>query len=105
VLRSPGREVQCRVMIGMCLREQGQSTEAINHFKQGLHANASERERLSLYYEIGMTYEAMGDNGEALYYFEAVVKRDPNFADSAQRAEAIRARGDSPTHAAEDDDL
>jgi tetratricopeptide (TPR) repeat protein len=103
VLRSPGREVQCRVMIGMCLREQGQATEAINHFKQGLHANASERERLSLYYEIGITYEGMGDNGEALYYFEAVLKRDPNFADSAQRAAAIRERGDAPTQPADDD--
>jgi len=105
VLRSPGREVQCRVMIGICLREQGQATEAINHFKQGLHANASERERLSLYYEIGMTYESIGDNGEALYYFEAVVKRDASFADAAQRAAAIRERGDSPTQPAEDDDL
>jgi tetratricopeptide (TPR) repeat protein len=105
VLRSPGREVQCRVMIGMCLREQGQATEAINHFKQGLHANASERERLSLYYEIGITYETIGDNGEALYYFEAVLKRDPTFADSAARAAAIRERGDEPTHPPDDDDL
>ena len=104
VLRSPGREVQCRVMIGMCFREQGNANEAIQQFKQGLHANASERERLSLYYEIGVTYEALGDNGEALYYFEAVLKRDPNFADSAQRAAAIRERGDSPTPP-DDDDL
>jgi tetratricopeptide (TPR) repeat protein len=105
VLRSPGREVQCRVMIGMCFREQGNENEAIQQFKQGLHANASDRERLSLYYEIGVTYEQLGDNSEALYYFDAVLKRDPNFADSAQRAEAIRERGDAPSVHDDIDDL
>jgi len=67
------REVQCRVMIGMCLREMGSSSEAIQQFKQGLHAVPSERERQSLYYEIGATYETMGDDAEALYYFETVM--------------------------------
>jgi pilus assembly protein FimV len=103
VLRSPGREVHCRVMIGMCHREQGNPNEAIHQFKQGLHANGSDRERLSLYYEIGVTYESMGDYGEALYYFEAVLKRDPSFADSAQRAAALRERGDHPTPPVDDD--
>jgi tetratricopeptide (TPR) repeat protein len=93
VLRAPGREVQCRLMLGMCQREQGNPNEAIHQFKQGLHANASDRERLSLYYEIGITYEAMGDDGEALYYFDAVVKREPSFADTAQRADLLRRRG------------
>jgi tetratricopeptide (TPR) repeat protein len=105
VIRAPGREVQCRVMIGMCHREMNNPNEAIHEFKQGLHANASERERLSLYYEIGITYEAMGDYGEALYYYEAVLKRDPNFADSAQRADSIRGRGTRPSQPSAEDDL
>jgi tetratricopeptide (TPR) repeat protein len=103
VLRSPGREVQCRVMIGMCHREQGNPSEAIHEFKQGLHANGTERERLSLYYEIGVTYEQIGDQGEALYYFESVLKRDPGFADTAQRAEDLRSRGGQSTPPANDD--
>jgi len=103
VLRAPGREVQCRVMIGMCHREMNNPSEAIHEFKQGLHANATDRERLSLFYEIGITYEALGDFGEALYYYEAVLKRDPNFADSSQRAEAIRQRGTRPSQPADDD--
>ncbi|MEO8839956.1 MAG: tetratricopeptide repeat protein [Kofleriaceae bacterium] len=92
-MRAPGREAQCRVMLGMCQREQGNPQEAIHQFKQGLHANPSDRERLSLYYEIGNTYESIGDSGEALYYFEAVTKRDPKFADAGQRAEGLRAGG------------
>ena len=103
VLRAPGREVQCRVMIGMCHREMNNPSEAIHEFKQGLHANASERERLSLYYEIGVTYEALSDLGEALYYFESVLKRDPSFADAGQRAEAIRQHGTRPSQPADDE--
>jgi pilus assembly protein FimV len=102
-LRAPGREVQCRVMIGMCLREMGNPSEAIHQFKQGLHAEPIERERQSLYYEIGITYEVMGDDSEALYFFEMVLKRDPSFADTAARAERLRARGGRPMHSHDDD--
>jgi pilus assembly protein FimV len=104
-LRAPGREVGCRVMIGMCLREMGNPSEAIHQFKQGLHADPTERERQSLYYEIGITYETIGDDAEALYFFEMVLKRDPTFADTVHRAERVRARGGRAIHAAVDDDI
>lgn len=85
------KEVQSRLMIGICNREMGNGTEAVHQFKLGLHADAiSDRERQSLYYEIGATYEGMNDTNEALYYFEMVVKRDPGFADAASRAEMMR---------------
>jgi pilus assembly protein FimV len=103
VLRAPGREVQCRVMIGMCLREMGNPSEAIHQFKQGLHATPTERERQSLYYEIGITYEAIGDDSEALYYLEMVLKRDPSFADAAARADSLRASGGRAMHISDDD--
>jgi hypothetical protein len=63
----------------------------------------TERERQSLYYEIGMTYEAIGDDSEALYYFEMVLKRDPGFADAAMRADRLRARGGRAMHSHDDD--
>jgi pilus assembly protein FimV len=103
-LRAPGREVQCRIMIGMCQRDLGNSSEAIQQFKQGLHAEPQERERQSIYYEIGMTYESIGDEGEALYYFEMIMKRDPAFADAGARAEALRARGAGRNQRRHDDD-
>lgn len=85
------KEVQSRLMIGICNREMGNGSEAVHQFKLGLHAEAiSDRERQSLYYEIGATYESMNDTSEALYYFEMVVKRDPGFADAASRAEVMR---------------
>jgi tetratricopeptide (TPR) repeat protein len=103
VIRAPGREVQCRVMLGMCQREMGNPSEAIHQFKQGLHAEPKEREQLSLYHEIGITYESIGDDGEALYYFESVIKRDPNFADAANRASELRARVGHATPPPDDD--
>jgi pilus assembly protein FimV len=104
VLRVPGREVQCHIMIGMCHREMGNASEAIQQFKQGLHAEPQERERHSLYYEIAMTYESIGDDGEALYYFEMIMKRDPSFADAGPRAESLRQRGAGRNQRQHDDD-
>lgn len=105
-LRAPGREVNCYVMIGLCHREQGNPNEAIHSFKQGLHAEPSDRERQSIYYEIGVTYESIGDVGEAVYYFEMVYKRDPSFADVGPRLDLLRAQGGHAQHQySADDDL
>ena len=90
-------------MIGMCYREANNPTEAIHQFKQGLHAEPSDREQLSIFYEIGITYEAIGDDAEALYFFEKVLKRDPTFADAATRADRLRARGGRATHPRDND--
>jgi pilus assembly protein FimV len=100
---APGREVGCRLMIGMIYRDQGAMTDAINQLKQGLHAEPTERERQSLYYEIGVTYELLGDTGEAIYYLEMVLKRDPAFADAGTRVNQLRAMGGRAQHV--DDDL
>lgn len=103
VLRAQTRDAQCRVMMGLCQREQGNTQEAIHEFKQGLHSNPTERERLSLYYELGVSYDTIGDGGEALYYLEAVVKRDPQFADTAARIQTLRLKGGTPTPFHDDD--
>jgi tetratricopeptide (TPR) repeat protein len=106
-IHSPGREVQVHLMIGMCFREQGNANEAVHQFKQGLHAGSiTEAEQLNIYYEIGLTYEAIGDNREAFYYFEQVSKRDPGFADASQRVERLRPQvGRTPRRAHAEDEL
>jgi hypothetical protein len=84
-------------MIGLCQREQNNHSGAVHQFKIGLHAtNVTERERQTLYYEIGVTYENMGDTSEALYYLEMVTKRDPGFLDAAARVNRLRAGGARP---------
>ncbi len=91
IIHVSGREVQCHQMIGLCYREKGAFSEAVQKFKSGLHiASISDAEKLSLYYEIGLTYEALNDVSEALYYFEMVVKKDPGYRDVRSRVEALR---------------
>jgi pilus assembly protein FimV len=85
------RGVQCYLMIGLCYRERGEHVEAIGRFKGGLYVDGvSEREKYSLYYEIGMSYEHLGDWGEALYYIEMVMKKDPTYRDVRDRVAKLR---------------
>ncbi|HET6611853.1 MAG TPA: tetratricopeptide repeat protein [Kofleriaceae bacterium] len=85
------RGVQCYLMIGLCYREQQNYPEAISQFKAGLYVDAiSEREKYSLYYEIGSSYQLLGDPQEALYFLEMVHKKDPGYRDVATRIAALR---------------
>ena len=91
VMKDTAREVQCHLMIGLCCLEKGLQTEAIGHFKKGLYVEGiSERESLSLYFELGQAYERLGDPREALYYYEKVVKRDPRFRNVEKLVEGLR---------------
>jgi len=85
------RAVQCHLMIGLCHREKGAFSEAVQKFKAGLHLQPiNEQEKLSLYYEIGLTYEALNDASEALYYFEMVMKKEPGYRDVGARIESMQ---------------
>jgi tetratricopeptide (TPR) repeat protein len=91
VMKDPAREVQCHLMIGLCCLEKGLQTEAIGHFKKGLYVEGiTERESLSLYFELGQAYERLGDPREALYYYEKVVKRDARFRNVEKLVELLR---------------
>ena len=89
-MRNPQRECISHTMIGLIHVEQGQVQEGIKHFKNGLYADAkTEREELGLYYELGNAYELMGDPKEAVYYFQKVQKRDPDFRRVSDRIERL----------------
>ncbi len=92
VMEVPGREVQCRLMVGLCHREQNSLSESISQFKAGLYVNnITGAEKFSLYYEIGVTYESLQDPQEALYYYEMVLKKQPDYRDVAERVAEIKA--------------
>jgi pilus assembly protein FimV len=101
VLTAPQREVQCRLMMGLCYREHNDVLSAINQFKAGLHApSISVSEQLSLYYEIAISYETgVGDPHEALYFYELIQKRERDYRDLQARLAACReqlGRKDAP---------
>lgn len=81
-MNSPKKEVQCLLMLGLCCLAKGLPAEAVSHFKKGLYVDGvTDRESLTLYFELGQAYEQMHDMREALYYFEKVSKREANFRD------------------------
>ncbi len=97
-MKNAQRECICQTMIGLCLAEQGKVVDAITHFKKGLYADSkSEREELGLYFELGRAYEQLNDLDEALYYFEKVAKRDPQFRDVQHRIEELTRPQTNPT--------
>jgi hypothetical protein len=110
VMKDQAREVQCHLMIGLCFLEKGQQTEAIGHFKKGLYVEGiTERESLSLYFELGQAYERLGDPREALYYYEKVQKRDARFRNVEKMVEALRSGSvaeamPAPSHSSDDVD-
>jgi tetratricopeptide (TPR) repeat protein len=90
---TPGRTVQCHLMIGLCHIERGKLPDAVEEFKGGLYVDGiTERESLALYYELGAAYEALGDEREAVYYYDKVAKRDPRFRDVARRLDHLHGR-------------
>ncbi len=89
-MANPQRECLCHTMIGLCRVEQGNYADAIGHFKKGLYAeHKTEREELGLYFELGSAYEMLQDPQEALYYYQKVQKRDPEFRAVEERIQRL----------------
>ncbi len=90
VSHDEGRRAGALSMIGLCLVEKGQYSEAINRFKDALHQpGISDQEATGLYFEMGSVYEQLDDLGEALFYFKKVYKRDPKFRNVIARLKAL----------------
>lgn len=89
-MRNAQKECICHTMIGLCYQEKGAYSEAIGAFKKGLYVEQkTEREELGLYYELGNAYELLNDSREALYYYQKVQKRDPDFRDVKGKIRAL----------------
>ena len=89
-LTNPERECSAHTMIGLCYVEKGDVPEAIGHFKKGLYSDhKNEQEELGLYFELGAAYELLRDPKEAVYYYQKVHKRRPDFRNVAERIAAL----------------
>ena len=87
----PGREIPCLLVVGACHREDGNCNKAIEVLKAGLYSDElTDEQKIDVYYELGMTYEVLQDNKEALYYFEMIQKKDPSYRDVESKMSAIQ---------------
>jgi tetratricopeptide (TPR) repeat protein len=92
----PKREVFALSMIGECHEALGDSAEAIRCYQDALkRPTATPAEATQLYFQLGNVFYNLGDNSEALYYFERVLKRDPNFRDITRKLAEVKAHAAS----------
>ena len=95
-MEDPKREVFALSMIGECCEALGDSAEAIRCYQDALkRPTATPAEATQLYFQLGNVFENLGDHSEALYYFERVIKRDPNFRDIGRRLAQVKSRAAS----------
>jgi tetratricopeptide (TPR) repeat protein len=84
------REANCYAMIGACLVGLGKPKEAVEELKRGLHARRkTEVDELELYYGLAEAYLAAGDTKEALFYLQAIKRKEPEFRDVARKINAL----------------
>jgi tetratricopeptide (TPR) repeat protein len=96
VMADPKREVFALSMIGECSEALGDSAEAIRCYQDALkRPHATSTEATQLYYQLGNVFYNLGDQSEALYYFERVYKRNANFRDVQQRLSDLKSRAAS----------
>ncbi|MBN1209282.1 MAG: tetratricopeptide repeat protein, partial [Myxococcaceae bacterium] len=98
------RELDCITMTGMLHGMRGEHTEAVKVYKEGLTSeHAKDEAAKALGFELALAYEAMGENGKALYHYQRVARLDPKYRDvSAQisRLSGVEPEDDPPTPAA-----
>jgi pilus assembly protein FimV len=92
-VRGKKKEVDCLTMLGVCLGMKGQHSEAVHYFKEALGSpQASPEATKNLNYELGLAFEAMGDNREALAYLSKVQRVDPKYRDVAKAIARLGSR-------------
>jgi tetratricopeptide (TPR) repeat protein len=105
--RDPKRECNCLAMMGMMYRERGELDRAAEAYVRGLNAKAKTiAQEVSLYYDLGITYEMKDDVDEAIYYFQRITRRDTSYRDVSQRLATLLPRSrrfSQPARASNDD--
>jgi len=84
------REVDCLTMIGLLQSQRGEPGAAVDTFKQALGSeHATGEVAKAIGFELGQAYEALGENGKALYHFQRVAGMDPRYRDVSSSVERL----------------
>jgi len=79
------------LLAGVIEKELGHFEKAIAYFREALNLSAGENagELQKIYFYLGLAYEAMGENGQALKAYEHIVLDHPRFASLNLRKEYL----------------
>jgi tetratricopeptide (TPR) repeat protein len=92
-MNNPARLADSLTLKGICLFEKGAFEPAEKVFKSGLlYPGLNSSERISLFYEMGLLYEAWGRPLEALDSFQSAADADLFFRGVGEKIEALRKR-------------
>ena len=87
------RAARAALMLGLCYRDQNQLKEAIEAFKEGVHMpGISDPDLGELHYQLGRSYEQLGDVGEAIHFYQQALKPNGRFKDSDSRIAALQGK-------------
>jgi tetratricopeptide (TPR) repeat protein len=86
------REVDCLTMIGLLQAQKGDAGASVGTFKQALASeHATGEVAKAIGFELGLAYEAIGEQGKALYHYQRVAALDPNFREVSGNVERLAA--------------
>lgn len=87
------RAARAALMLGLCYRDQNQLKEAIEAFKEGVHMpGISDPDLGELHYQLGRSYEQLGDVGEAIHFYQQALKPNGRFKDADSRIAALQGK-------------
>ena len=93
--RDPQHRIGAMNILGLAFFKKDWHTEAAETFEQALADDISERRRTELTYNLGLTYQAIGDAEKALAQYSNVAQLDYNYKDVRTRIEQLRADRDA----------
>ncbi|WNG60453.1 tetratricopeptide repeat protein [Archangium gephyra] len=86
------REVDCLTMIGLLQAQRGDAGAAVGTFKQALASeHATGEVAKAIGFELGLAYEAINEQGKALYHYQRVAALDPNFREASGHVQRLAA--------------
>jgi tetratricopeptide (TPR) repeat protein len=86
------REVDCLTMIGLLQAQKGDAGAAVGTFKQALASeHATGEVAKAIGFELGLAYEAISEEGKALYHYQRVAALDPNFREVSGHVQRLAA--------------
>ena len=87
------RAARAALMLGLCYRDQNLLKEAIEAFKEGIHMpGISDPDLGELHYQLGRSYEQLGDTGEAVHFYQLALKPTGRFKDADSRIATLQGK-------------
>ena len=90
-MENPSMQVPAGLMIGSCYKDKGLFSKATVELKKLLHQEGlSQEQELEIFYALGDVYESMNDAEEALYYYERIHKKAPQYRDVSEKISKLK---------------